>query len=97
MEATRRGCVQKKHPWTDQGWCLLLSISMLRDRKTPHLDGVSVSTTETPVYNRDLDCPLHIGESLSEQAALRYLVRECGWYWADAGLLKKNRFGGRVA
>lgn len=69
----------------------------MNPKHTPDTPCVSVLTTETPVYNRDLDSPLHIGESLSEQAALRYLVRECGWYWADAGLLKKNRFGGRVA
>ena len=67
---------------------------MLSDKKTPPLGGVPVSTAEKPVYNRDLDSPLPLGESLSEKACLRYLVRECGWYWLDAGVLKKQRFSG---
>ena len=69
----------------------------LKRPNTPPVRGVPVSTANTPVYNRDLDSPLHVGDSLSEQSCLRYLVKECGWYWADAGLLRKTRFGGRAA
>jgi len=70
---------------------------MLRVDITPDMPCVSVSTAESPVYNRDLDCPLHVGETLSEQACLRYLVKECGWYWVDAGVLRKARFARRAS
>ena len=92
------GVVSKKnHPWTTRGGGFASLFMPMNPKHTPDAPCVSVSTTDTPVYNRDLDSPLHIGDSLSEKSALRYLVKECGWYWADAGLLKKSRFGGRVA
>jgi len=57
---------------------------------------VSVSTAEKPVYNRNLDGPLNVEVTPEERQALRYLVKECGWYWTEAGVLRRHRFG-RVA
>ena len=53
---------------------------------------VSVSTTEKPVYNRDFGCPPHMSVTLAEREALRFLVKECGWYWIEAGVLRRHRY-----
>ena len=60
--------------------------------KTPDLACVTVSTTEKPLYNRDLDGPPYVAVSKEEREALRYLVKECGWYWIQAGVLRRHRF-----
>tara|TARA_B100000459_G_scaffold63246_1_gene34567 strand:+ start:3871 stop:4077 length:207 start_codon:yes stop_codon:yes gene_type:complete len=62
----------------------------------PDMACVSVSTAESPVYNRDL--PL-VGPSVddAERAALRFLIKECGWYWLEAGVLRRHRFHKEVA
>ena len=59
---------------------------------TPDAVCVSVSTTEKPVYNRVLDGPPYVEVSKEERQALRYLVKECGWYWLEAGVLRRHRF-----
>ena len=59
-------------------------------KEIPPVACVTVSTAESPVYNRDLDCPPYVADSLSEKACLRYLVKECGWYWIHAGVLRKH-------
>lgn len=56
---------------------------------TPDAGRVPVSTAGTPVPDWDLGCPPDVGASLSEQSCLRYLVKECGWYWLEAGVLKR--------
>lgn len=66
----------------------------MNPKKTPDMGCVTVSTTEKPVYNRDLGVTPDVGMSLSEQSCLKYLVKECGWYWIDAGVLRKARFTG---
>lgn len=58
------------------------------DPKTPHVGGVPVSTTETPVPDWDSRVSTTYGESLSEKACLRYLVKVHGWHWIAAGVLK---------
>ena len=65
--------------------------------KTPHVACVTVSTAEQPVYNRDLDGPPYAEVTPEELAALRYLVKECGWYWMEAGVLRRHKFAQRVA
>ena len=63
---------------------------------TPDAVCVSVSTAEKPVYNRDLYGPLNVDTHPGELEAIRHLIKECGWYWTDAGVMKRHRFG-RVA
>ena len=58
--------------------------------KTPQLPCVTVSTAETPVYNRSFITPLDVGEK--EREALRFLVKECGWYWLSVGVLRRHRY-----
>ena len=66
----------------------------MNPKTPPDMPCVSVSTTETPVYNRDLDGPLNVEVTLEERRALRYLVKECGWYWTEAGVLRRHFFKG---
>jgi hypothetical protein len=63
----------------------------MKQPKAPDLPCVTVSTPETPVYNRDFEV---VGPSVgdAERAALRFLVKECGWYWVQAGVLRRHRF-----
>lgn len=58
---------------------------------------VPVSTAETQGVPMDLDGPPLVGERLSEAACLRFLVKECGWYWLEAGNLKRSRLQREVA
>tara|TARA_B100000459_G_scaffold130712_1_gene84814 strand:- start:377 stop:589 length:213 start_codon:yes stop_codon:yes gene_type:complete len=60
--------------------------------KAPDTCCVTVSTAEKPVYNRVLDGPPYLAVSKAEREAVRYLVKECGWYWIDAGVLRRHRF-----
>ena len=58
--------------------------------KAPDMPCVSVSTTEKPVYNRDVDCPLPMVVSDREREAIRFLVKERGWYWTQRGELRRH-------
>ena len=58
---------------------------------------VPVSTAETQGVPMDFDGPPLVGERLSEAACLRFLVKECGWYWLEAGNLKRSRLQREVA
>ena len=64
----------------------------MNSTKTPHVACATVSTAEKPVYNRVLDGPPYVEVSKEERAALRYLVKECGWYWLEAGVLRRHKF-----
>lgn len=79
---------KKNHPWTSRGGVLALLFGKQMNPKTPPVDGVPVSTTETPVPDWGLPVSTKYGESLSEKACLRYLVKVHGWHWIAAGVLK---------
>ena len=65
----------------------------MRPESTPHTVGVTVSTTEKPVYNRTLDGPLNVEIGPEEREHLRALVKLYGWYWTEAGVLRRHKFG----
>ena len=63
----------------------------------PDLPCVTVSTTEKPGYDRDLYGPLHVDVHPGELRAIRHLITECGWYWTEAGTMRRHRFTKGVA
>ena len=82
---------KKNHPWTATGGVVLhLSVHM-DPTKTPHVACVTVSTAEKPAYNRRLDV------SPEELKAIAFLVKECGWYWREAGVLRRHKFAQEAA
>ena len=68
----------------------------MKHPKAPDLPCVTVSTPDTPVYNRDLTL-VRASVDDAERAALRFLIKECGWYWVEAGVLRRHRFHKEVA
>ena len=48
---------------------------------------VTVSTTETPVVRTPFACPPHVAAGLTEQKAINFLVKHCGWRCWQPGQL----------
>ena len=69
----------------------------LNPKTPPDMPRVSVSTTGMPWYNRDVEGPLANQVTPEEREAIRYLVKECGWYWTQAGVLRRHKFNRRAA
>ena len=70
---------------------------MIFASQPPHVACATVSTTEGPVTNRLSDCPIRADVSEEEQAAIRFLIKECGWYWIEAGVLRRHRYAAEAA
>ena len=49
------------------------------------------------MYNRDLNGPLNVDVAPGELDAIRHLIKECGWYWTEAGTMRRHKFGRRAA
>jgi len=58
------------------------------ETETPRVPCVSVSTTETQPSRVDNSSDTKYGMSLSEQSAIRYLVKECGWRVVAPGVIQ---------
>ena len=65
---------------------------MEHSTKTPHVVCATVSTTEKPAYVRDLDGPPYAAVTPQELEAIRFLIKECGWYWIEAGVLRRHKY-----
>ena len=55
---------------------------------TPLVPCVPVSTADTAESQLDISVNTTYGMPLSEKAAIRYLVKECGWRVAAPGVLQ---------
>lgn len=82
--------VQKKPPLDCQGWCLSFAFDYPMQPDTPQVPCVPVSTSETQASKDEISGSTTYGLALSEQAAIRYLIKECGWRTASAGVLQRG-------
>ena len=89
VRAARFFRVQKKPPLDNQGWCLHFASESYMKTNPPPVPCVPVSTSETHLASVHINDDAIYGMTLSEKAAIKHLIKNCGWVTLEPGVIRR--------